>query len=344
MIDWHLRVLGLLAATLALAAPAAASGAVTIGSNLEAGAFSSIRCPNEPCTLRQSDLPTSATASGGLVSPIDGVVVRWRIKVGPSSGPVALRVIRFSVFPRGSTGVGTGPTEYPAPNQISTYDVRLPISGGNEVIPGDQVGIDCCGSADVTAGFNFFNALGTGALLAGWTPVLVDNAQARTPNISNNDFKLLINADIEPDCDADGFGDQTQDPDLSSCGPSTGGGTGGGTGQGTGPAPTLPSGAPATCKGVPATMLGTEGDDVRTASQGPDVIVGLGGNDTLSGLGGNDLVCGGPGKDTLKGGPLNDSLLGQKGKDKLKGGGGNDLCKGGKGKDTASKCEAEKSI
>ena len=100
------------------------------------------------------------------MSPIDGVVVRWRIKVGSQTGPVALRIIRFSVFPRGSTAVGTGPTVYPALGQISTYDVRLPISGGNDVIPGDQVGIDCCGpGADVTAGFNFFNGIGSGASL-----------------------------------------------------------------------------------------------------------------------------------------------------------------------------------
>ncbi|HEY6638336.1 MAG TPA: hypothetical protein VIZ61_11695 [Solirubrobacterales bacterium] len=111
-----------------------------------------------------------------------------------------------------------------------------------------------------------------------------------------------------------------------------------------GPAPTLPSGAPATCRGIAATIVGTEGNDVRTGSQGPDVIVGLGGNDTLSGLGGDDVICGGSGRDTLKGGKGKDTLLGQKGKDALKGGPSRDLCKGGKGKDTASKCEVEKSI
>ena len=99
-----------------------------------------------------------------------------------------------------------------------------------------------------------------------------------------------------------------------------------------------------TCKGKPATIVATNGNDVRSGTPGKDVIVGLGGNDKLSGLAGNDLICGGSGKDTLKGGKGKDSLLGQKGKDTLKGGGGKDLCKGGKGKDTASKCEVEKSI
>jgi Ca2+-binding RTX toxin-like protein len=148
-------------------------------------------------------------------------------------------------------------------------------------------------------------------------------------------FLVNVSAVVEPDCDKDGLGDESQDTNLSSCAPGT---------TPTGPAPTLPSGAPATCRGKPATIVGTNGSDARTGSQGPDVIVALGGNDTLSGLGGNVVICAGAGKDTLKGGKGKDSLLGQKGKDALKGGPGRDLCKGGKGRDTASKCEVEKSI
>jgi hypothetical protein len=88
MVDWRLRVLGLLAATLALGVSASASGAVTIGSNLVGAADGGIACGNDPCTVSQGDLLTSATASGGLVAPSGGVVVRWRIKVGPQTTPV----------------------------------------------------------------------------------------------------------------------------------------------------------------------------------------------------------------------------------------------------------------
>jgi hypothetical protein len=45
MVDWRLRVLGLLAATFALAVPASASGAATIGSNPVAAANSSSSLP-----------------------------------------------------------------------------------------------------------------------------------------------------------------------------------------------------------------------------------------------------------------------------------------------------------
>ena len=37
--------------------------------------------------------------------------------------------------------------------------------------------------------------------------------------VDNIQFDLA--ADLEPDCDNDGFGDQTQDTDLSTCGPGT---------------------------------------------------------------------------------------------------------------------------
>jgi Ca2+-binding RTX toxin-like protein len=91
--------------------------------------------------------------------------------------------------------------------------------------------------------------------------------------------------------------------------------------------------APPTCKGKPATIVGTVGRDAVKGTSRRNVIVGLGGNDKLSGLGGNDLICGGKGNDTLNGGKGKDKLYGQKGKDTLKGGAGKDTLKGGAGKD-----------
>ena len=97
--------------------------------------------------------------------------------------------------------------------------------------------------------------------------------------------------------------------------------------------PPPPGTAPPTCRGIPATIIGTDGSDVRSGTPGRDVIVGLGGNDKLNGLAGNDLICGGAGRDTLKGGKGSDQLDGQEGKDILKGGPGKDKLNGGPGKD-----------
>ena len=111
------------------------------------------------------------------------------------------------------------------------------------------------------------------------------------------------------------------------------------------------------CKGKPATIIGTNGndhsplgglndelsgDDQLGGTPAADVIAALDGNDEVSGLAGNDVICsgagndtvrGGKGTDTLKGRKGNDKLYGQSGDDTLKGGPGDDTLKGGKGKD-----------
>ena len=115
--------------------------------------------------------------------------------------------------------------------------------------------------------------------------------------------------------------------------------------------PTPRGQAPPTCKGLAATIVGTEGPDDLKGTPGRDVIVGLGGNDiNIKGLGGNDVICGGKGWDFLWGSWGKDTLLGQAGSDAIDGGDGNDRCEGGKGKDSGDlrpadpDCEVKKSI
>ncbi|HEU4706014.1 MAG TPA: hypothetical protein VFS64_02370 [Solirubrobacterales bacterium] len=100
-------------------------------------------------------------------------------------------------------------------------------------------------------------------------------------------------------------------------------------------------GAP-TCRGVPATIVGTAGDDELLGTTGPDVIVALGGNDRIVSRAGQDLICAGAGDDYIAAGSAadkvfagagRDRLLGRGGPDLLKGSGGNDVLKGGRGAD-----------
>jgi Ca2+-binding RTX toxin-like protein len=134
--------------------------------------------------------------------------------------------------------------------------------------------------------------------------------------------RILVAANVEPDSDRDGFGDETQDQCPTDA-----------TTQGPCPAAPAALTAPPTCKGKPATIVGTNGTDKLSGTPAADVIAALAGNDKASALAGKDVICGGAGKDTLNGGKGNDKLYGQKGKDTLKGGPGNDKLKGGPGKD-----------
>jgi hypothetical protein len=301
-----------LAATALMAAPSGAGAATTIGETFT---------PNSCApyfTVLQVVSPGNEYAA-----PADGVITRWSFQATATNVPQLKFKVGRPVGGTDFTMIGESGGVTPAPSTVNSYFVRIPVQAG------DVIGLYAAtfGHCDrQVSGFEELSHVG-------------DIVPPTTATFVKPDpYQMDVSALLESDCDKDGFGDETQDQNLSSCAPGTTPGTAPGT------APTLPSGAPATCRGVQATIVGTEGSDVRTGSQGRDVIVALGGHDTLSGLGGNDVICGGPGKDSLKGEKGKDSLLGQKGKDALKGGPSRDFCKGGKGNDTASGCEIEKSI
>ena len=207
MRGYRKRVLGLAIGVALLAVPASAGAAVTIGSNLSQTPNASLLCGG-PCTVVSSVIPAADQAPRGVTSPIDGVVVRWRIRVGGSTGPVQLRVLA----PAGGdarTGAGTGPVENPPANAISTFNAQLPIHAG------DNVGLDQHSAAVFS-----YAAGGTGTRLE-WEPALPDGTTASPLNV-RLDRQVLLNADIEPDCDNDGLGDESQDSDLSACDPPAG--------------------------------------------------------------------------------------------------------------------------
>lgn len=259
----------------------------------------------------------SVTSGDSYVVPADGTITSWSHNAyNGANQNVSLKVWRL-ISGTSYQVVGHNSETFSGPGLISFSGISVPVQAGD--VLGLNAGIG--GSVDC-----MFPAPGDTMLYANAS----NTPDGQTTNFTTvPDRRPNISAVVEPDCDKDGLGDQTQDTDLSSCAPGT---------------TTSPAPGGATCKGKLATIVGTDGNDVRTGSPGPDVIAGLGGNDTLSGLAGDDVICGGPGKDTLKGGKGKDTLLGQAGKDTLNGGGGQDFCKGGKSRDTASKCEVKKSI
>ena len=87
------------------------------------------------------------------------------------------------------------------------------------------------------------------------------------------------------------------------------------------------------CAGLPATIVGSSGNDVLLGTKGPDVIVGFGGKDLIRGRSGDDVICAGTGADTVFGGTGNDRIFAQSGFDTVLAGGGDDWVDGGRGKD-----------
>jgi Ca2+-binding RTX toxin-like protein len=307
-----------------LVGPSAASAVTQVGETFP-GATGSC----DTGTALQSISPGSPPQ---YAAPSAGVITAWSFH----ATPIAPTLLKLKVArPAGGntfTIVGESPPKSPAGGVLSTYtDVRIAVN------PGDVIGFYVESASDDAECFR--SAPGFGFHFG------IDQPPGSTAEYipSALSSQMSISAVLEPDCDKDGLGDETQDTDTASC----------------------------TCRGLPATIVGTSGNDVRTGTPGRDVMLGLEGNDTLSGLSGNDVLCGAKGNDTLKGGKGKDTLLGQKGNDnlkggpgkdklsgkagedrlkgaggndKLKGGGGKDVCIGGKANDSASKCEVEKSI
>jgi hypothetical protein len=307
----------ILAATALMAAPSGAGAAAQVGQTVDpAGSF----CSPNNLTWLQSISPSN----GSFVVPFDGVITSWSYQ-GGAFPPAQLKLKVGRVGATSLTIVGESTPQPPVANQINTFPTQV-TAHDDDVIGFLTTNGQCAA----------LNQVGYAAVFANGD--ILPPGGIGSPITTETGTHLDLSAVLESDCDKDGLGDETQDKDLSSCGPANPPGNPPGIPQATPPGTGPGTQAQATCKGLAATIVGTNGSDVRTGSQGQDVIAGLGGNDTLSGIAGNDVICGGGGKDLLKGGKGNDKLYGQKGNDALKGGGGNDVCKGGKGKDTLSSC------
>ncbi len=268
------------------AVPGSAGAAAQIGQTF---------VPTDNCSPRTR--LQSGSPGGQYAAPFAGVITSWSFQSSSAGGGSAVR-LKVGRHASGDQFTIVGESEVksiPDLDVLTTFPTRIPV------LAGDVIGLytappsvfycarPAMGYVVHQGAFGEDVALGPPAM---FSPV--------------NDRQLGVSAALEPDCDQDGLGDESEDPDTSSC---------------------------PTCRGKPATISGTGGADKLSGTPAADVIAGAGGNDKLSGLAGNDFICGGSGKDTLKGGKGNDKLYGQLGKDKLSGGPGKDKLKGGPGKD-----------
>jgi hypothetical protein len=187
--------------------PGAAAAAVTIGSNLDSTPTPDNVRVDGPATVSQRNLVSSHQAAGGLTSPINGVVVRWRVKSGFNSDPIELRVIRPGAdAAQGSTGAGTSPTGDPVGDTTTSFALNpgLPIKAG------DGIGLELGTGEQVNLHYESEPYVGDLNL---WNPPLTDGAALREPSAVFYYQELLLQATIEPDADRDGLGDESQDPD-----------------------------------------------------------------------------------------------------------------------------------
>ncbi len=179
---------GLLGALLLAASVPPAGAAVTIGSNLARIPNSAANYTPRP-TFSNVSLALNRQAPGGLSSPVNGTVVRWRIRVGDSTRVSNLRIVR--PLGRGLfTGAGTSPSVTPPIHATTSYVVGLPIKIG------DYIGVDCCNPDFFEPEGEFF-VTGNAAVRNEWQPSLADNGAGRAP-LRANGYEVALNAEVNP--------------------------------------------------------------------------------------------------------------------------------------------------
>ena len=176
-------------AALLLGGSVSQSGAaVTIGSNLGRVPNTAAKYDPRP-TFSNVSLASNRRAPGGLASPVNGTVVRWRIRVGDSTRVTNFRIIR--PLGRGLfTGAATSSSVTPPIHATTSYGVQLPIRIG------DYIGLDCCNPDFFEPEAEFFVA-GNAAVRNEWQPGLADGGPGRPPR-SASPYEIALNAEIEP--------------------------------------------------------------------------------------------------------------------------------------------------
>lgn len=195
------------AAALGCAAPATASAADLVGTqNPWWAAISSVALPSGWVVFNEIDPRDSSE----LAAPRNGVTTRWRTEltsVGLNNMVGQLQVVR----PESGRWrvVSTGPVQVPSDgtpvdgNQWRRqWPVRIPIAAGDYL---------ALRNANPTSPWAVGGQQPSGGMMRSLTGVGVgDPADAGTA-WSSRDLVLGLNADVEPDIDGDGWGDETQD-------------------------------------------------------------------------------------------------------------------------------------
>ena len=203
-----------------LAIAPAADAATTFGSRLNHDPANSGECMNlmGPCTIaafiHPSD-PNGDPYSGG--APVDGVITKFRTRIVGEGGAAATVTLKLAEVNRSDPQnddsalgrlVGSGPTVTIPENNtpdvpILEFPASLPVKKGQQLaLEGTNMW------ATVNNSGSKFSYV--------YSPVLAAGEAARASTEATGE--LLVQADIEPDVDGDGLGDETQDSAIGKAG------------------------------------------------------------------------------------------------------------------------------
>jgi hypothetical protein len=176
-------------AALALAVPGSAAAAVTLGSTF---------APTEECTAGATYAQTSSSVNS-YVAPTDGVITSWAHRADAAPPELRFRVVRQFGETNYFALVGESASTPQAANELNEFPVRIPVKGGDVIglFLGPSTAYHCSSATGKTADVWYYalGSVGTETLFVG----------------PQSTYKFDVSAQLEPDVDGDGFGDETQD-------------------------------------------------------------------------------------------------------------------------------------
>jgi hypothetical protein len=137
------------------------------------------------------------------LAPQDGVLTRWRLRSRSTAGDTVLQVLRPEADGKTVTVVAESEPAHVTSTDITVVDTRLPVKAGDRIAVRSMEADS--GSSDLGATAPYI-----GDVIFTKQPPKRLNEMLTLPGISLDEFRLLVQADVEPDVDHDGYGDVTQ--------------------------------------------------------------------------------------------------------------------------------------
>ncbi len=199
-----IRKVGLLtalasAAGFVLIAPSGASAATPLGAT-----FSPNSCAGDTTYIQTVSPGNSYTV------PADGVITHWSYRAGSADGTsVKLKIGRVSPTADLTTEaevtiVGESNLELVSAGSLGSFSTQIPVKADDRIGEYVNGGFSGCSISNALFTDHYDSA---------------DVAPGTTALFTHEQFQQDISAVWEPDCDKDGLGDDSQDPDTASCHP-----------------------------------------------------------------------------------------------------------------------------
>ena len=140
------------------------------------------------------------------------MITSWRFQADNNPPQLKLKVGRPTGAANEFTIVGDSDLQTPAINQLNSFPSRIPVQAGDLLgfyTTGAAGGMGACLAGVPGSGSVVFTRLGEAT---------VNSTSSFTPNPNQ---QLDLAATLEPDCDLDGFGDESQDASADCAAPDT---------------------------------------------------------------------------------------------------------------------------